>query len=78
MGGGWMDPDVLALVRSAEHDLRALLRDLEEPSDWEGRTRALVLLQTVAATLLDAARREAEHLSRESGRHVTRREDDPA
>lgn len=73
-----MDPDVLALVRRAERDLRTLLGDLEEPSDWEGRTRALVVLQTIAASLVEAARLQAEHLSREAGSRVAQREDDPA
>lgn len=63
-----MDPDVLALVREAERDLQRLLTDLGEPADWETQARALLALQTIAATLIDASRRHAELLSREAGR----------
>lgn len=64
-----MDPEVLALVREAERDLRRLLTDLAGPADWESQARSLLALQAVAATLVDASRRQAECLAREAGHH---------
>lgn len=64
-----MDPEVLALVRDAERELRRLLSDLAEPTDWESQARSLLALQAVAATLVDASRRHAERLAREAGRN---------
>jgi hypothetical protein len=69
-----MDPDVLALVREAERDLQRLLIDLGERADWEAQARSLLALQTIAAALVDAARRHAEDLSRRAGQ---RRAADP-
>lgn len=63
-----MDPEVLVLVRDAERELRRLLTDLAEPADWESRARSLLALQAIAATLVDASRRYAEHLAQEAGR----------
>jgi plasmid stabilization system protein ParE len=69
-----MDPDVLALVREAERDLRRLLVDLDEQAGWEAQAHCLLTLQTIAATLVDASRRHAEDLSRRAGQ---RRAGDP-
>lgn len=72
-GGGQVDPDVLALVRQAERELRRLRADLERPAGWEDQVRSLLALQAVAAALVDASRLHAEHLSRRAGRHGTDR-----
>lgn len=69
-----MDAEVLALVQQAERELRALATGLDDVRDWDGDVVVLVRRQTIAATLVDAARRHAEDLSRHA---VERRREDP-
>lgn len=71
-GGFPMDAKVLALVQHAERELRMLATGLDDVRDWDGDVAVLVSLQTIAATLVDAARRHAEDLSRHA---VDRRRD---
>jgi hypothetical protein len=67
-----MDPEVLALVRQADHSMRQLLRDAPQPADWDAQIRCLLELQAIAATLVNAARLHAEHLSRQAGNQIDR------
>ena len=63
-----MDPQVLELIERAETGLQRLLGGLrDQPSTWEDRARMLLVLQEIAADLVEASRRYAEQLSREAG-----------
>jgi hypothetical protein len=63
-----MDPQVLELIERAETGLQRLLRGLrDQPSTWEDRARMLLVLQEIAANLVEASRRYAEQLSQEAG-----------
>lgn len=74
-----MDPEVLALVQQAERGIRRLLGDpgdplgsSPQPADWDAQIRSLLELQAIAATLVNAARLHAEHLSRRAGSQIDR------
>jgi hypothetical protein len=67
-----MDPEVLALVQQAERGIRRLLHDPQQAAGWDAQIRSLLELQAIAATLVNAARLHAEHLSRQAGSQIDR------